>query len=77
MVQWIVDSDSGPVVYGDGNVLPPDHLLRRDGVNSPIPERLTKIKTCLLPLLYLLFVVKSRVESSNSLSMLLQSLLIK
>ena len=72
MVQWIVDLDFPAVGSGDGNLLQHDHLIRRDGVDSPIPERHTKVTSSLLPLLFV-----ACVASSNAFGMLLQSLLKK
>ena len=73
MVQWIVDFDFSPIVSGDGNLRQRDHLIRRGGVKSPIPERLAKITGSLLPVLF----VVACIGSSNAYGKLLQSLLIK
>ena len=66
MVEWIVDFDFAPVISGDGNLLQLDHLVRRDGVKCPVPERLAKIKSSSLPVLFV-----DCVASSNYLGMLL------
>ena len=70
MVKWIFDWFSGPVALGDGNLLQRDHLVRKDGVYSPIPERLAKINSGFLPVLLV-----DSVCCSNLLGMLMQSLL--
>ena len=51
MVQWVFDFDLFPIFVSDGNLCLLDNLIRKDGVQCPIPERLAKINGGLLPVL--------------------------
>lgn len=72
MIQWIVDLDLFPIFTGDGNLRLRDNLIRRDGVQCPIPVRMAKISGGLLPVLCVDCVCRS-----DLFGLLLQNLLIE
>lgn len=72
MVHWIVDLDLIPIFVGDGNLRLCDNLVRRDGIQGPIPKRDAKISSGLLPVLCVHCVC-----GSDLYGVLLQNLLIK